>query len=293
MKLPRLVVLAISCAVIATSAAVNAADLQKFTDVRLIDSPANDGDSFLVKAGERTLHLRLYFVDCPEQEISTDADAKRVRDQARHFGITDPSCIAQFGKEAAEFTARQLAQPFTVHTAFADALGRSPERRIYAFVTTAQGRDLASLLVENGYARVFGVKRTNPQGLRAPEVETALRDREDAAMLKRAGLWHATNPDEIARLRAEDRSERQEITALKKGAAIGPARTIELNSASSRQLQSVPGIGPVLASRIIAGRPYQSVDDLVRVNGIGPRLLEKIRDYFVVTAPAEGADAKP
>src|SRR5882724_6310266 len=81
-----------------------ATELQKFTDVRLLENPSNDGDSFVVQAGKRQLHLRLYFVDCPESVATTDADAKRVREQARYFGITDAKKVFEYGHEAAVFT---------------------------------------------------------------------------------------------------------------------------------------------------------------------------------------------
>jgi hypothetical protein len=55
---------------------------------------------------------------------------------------------------------------------------------------------------------------------------------------------------------------------------------VNVNSASQQQLETVPGIGPALASLIIAGRPYQSVDDLLRVSGIGERNLESMRPFF-------------
>jgi len=57
---------------------------------------------------------------------------------------------------------------------------------------------------------------------------------------------------------------------------------LDLNTASEKELRSIKGIGPILAERIIAGRPYKTVDDLLKVKGIGPKRLEKFRPYFVV-----------
>jgi len=45
---------------------------------------------------------------------------------------------------------------------------------------------------------------------------------------------------------------------------------------------SINGISPNLPERIIAGRPYKNVDDLLKVKGIGTKTLEKIRPYVVV-----------
>jgi competence protein ComEA len=50
-----------------------------------------------------------------------------------------------------------------------------------------------------------------------------------------------------------------------------------VNTATVAELEALPGIGPVIARRIIEGRPYRSVEELDRVKGIGKRLLEEIR----------------
>jgi len=55
---------------------------------------------------------------------------------------------------------------------------------------------------------------------------------------------------------------------------------VDLNHATQAQLEAVPGIGPGLAPRIIAARPYRSVDDLVRVSGIGEKTLERMRRFL-------------
>ena len=57
---------------------------------------------------------------------------------------------------------------------------------------------------------------------------------------------------------------------------------INVNSAAQEELESLPGIGPKLAQEIIAGRPYQTVDDLLKVKGIGEKKLAQLKDLIEV-----------
>ena len=57
---------------------------------------------------------------------------------------------------------------------------------------------------------------------------------------------------------------------------------VDINTADVAQLQALPGIGPKIAQRIVEERSrgqFQSVDDLRRVAGIGPKTLEKLRPF--------------
>ncbi|HED04801.1 MAG TPA: helix-hairpin-helix domain-containing protein [Candidatus Fraserbacteria bacterium] len=74
-------------------------------------------------------------------------------------------------------------------------------------------------------------------------------------------------------------------------APVEPAgSTIWLNLASARELESLPGIGPVIARRIVSYRllhgPFRSLAELERVPGIGPQTLTNIRAQVRFDCPA-------
>jgi competence protein ComEA len=60
-------------------------------------------------------------------------------------------------------------------------------------------------------------------------------------------------------------------------ASRGIGGLVNLNTASPAQLDELPGVGPVLAQRIVDHRPFTSVDELDEVSGVGPTLLERLR----------------
>ncbi|MGQ9546961.1 MAG: helix-hairpin-helix domain-containing protein [Dehalococcoidia bacterium] len=66
-----------------------------------------------------------------------------------------------------------------------------------------------------------------------------------------------------------------------------PPQKIDINRAEPWLLKALPGIGEVLAQRIVDYRSahgrFERIEDLLKVSGIGERTLEKIKDYITVS----------
>ena len=70
-----------------------------------------------------------------------------------------------------------------------------------------------------------------------------------------------------------------------------PARPVNINTATSEELQQVPGIGPATAEKILQMRKsygaFKSGDDLLAIRGLGAKRLEKMRKYLTVGKPPQ------
>ena len=78
----------------------------------------------------------------------------------------------------------------------------------------------------------------------------------------------------------------QVVAAPAAASGAGTGGLLDLNAATADQLDALPGVGEVLAGRIVAWREengrFSSVDDLGEVSGIGPKLLDGVRDLVSV-----------
>ena len=67
----------------------------------------------------------------------------------------------------------------------------------------------------------------------------------------------------------------------KAAAAQKTGEKLDINSASSEELQQLKGIGPARAEAIIKGRPYKGKDDLVRRKIVPQSVYDQIRDEII------------
>jgi competence ComEA-like helix-hairpin-helix protein len=76
-------------------------------------------------------------------------------------------------------------------------------------------------------------------------------------------------------------------------AAVAPP--VDLNQATPRQLDGLPGVGPVLAGRIVEYRQrkggFRSVSELRAVSGIGEKRYAALKDLVTVASPGVAADS--
>jgi len=97
---------------------------------------------------------------------------------------------------------------------------------------------------------------------------------ELAVLLAGAALWRGEFHVEGAR---------QALTA--------PVR-LDVNTARPYELQLLPGIGEKTARAIVASReqqgPYRRLEELMRVPGIGPRTVERLRPHLMCAPPESG-----
>ena len=65
--------------------------------------------------------------------------------------------------------------------------------------------------------------------------------------------------------------------------------SLDINRATAKDFERLPGIGPQISARIVAYREqngaFKSIDDITKVRGIGPKTLERLRPYLVVNTP--------
>ncbi len=111
--------------------------------------------------------------------------------------------------------------------------------------------------------------------------------------------WRRASPELVERLERVDRAERpapetaagdvrspapappraprERAAREPRREAVTPEAPLDVNRASVPELARLPGLGPVLAARIVQARPFAALDELARVPGLRRVTLERVR----------------
>ncbi len=124
----------------------------------------------------------------------------------------------------------------------------------------------------------------NNPGVYQVEVNTRVGE----ALAKAGGInaeanmdWVAKNLNQASIIRDGMKlyiPRREEVISSQNAPVENNNENININSATQTELEALPGIGPVTAAKIISGRPYQAVDDLVTKKIVGQKVFSQIKD---------------
>jgi endonuclease YncB( thermonuclease family) len=183
--------LALTSILIASQGVLFAGDWEKWDRCEFHEGPYSDGDSIEVRRDGRRYVFRLYFVDCLERN---PASRTRRAAQARYFGITEASENAALRAAylASAVTRRALSEPFTVYTRWQPVDVASGNPSVRAFIRTAKGEDLSTLLVSEGLAIIRNGRSAvsdHPNGRTIGEFSSDLRRAESRAREMKRGAW--------------------------------------------------------------------------------------------------------
>jgi endonuclease YncB( thermonuclease family) len=183
--------LAVACAVIASQALLLAQGWEKLDRCKFHEGSHSDGDSVEVFRDGKRYVFRLYFVDCIEKNPVSRA---RRAVQARYFAIAgSPENVGlRAAYLASALTRNELSRPFTVYTRWQRVDPDNGNPAVRAFIQTANGDDLSTLLVSQGLAIIREGKRAvsdHPDGRSINEFSSQLRRAEREARAMKRGAW--------------------------------------------------------------------------------------------------------
>lgn len=111
-------------------------------------------------------------------------------------------------------------------------------------------------------------------------------DRVDDALKKAGGLSVDANTEFVAKNlnKAAKLTDGQKIYIPSKSETVLSAKSnlININESSSKELESLPGIGEVTAKKIIDNRPYSEISDLVNKKIVSSKVYEQIKETISV-----------
>jgi len=111
----------------------------------------------------------------------------------------------------------------------------------------------------------------------APAAPVAAAVTKATAAKKSVAATAATASSEVTKS-AQSAQTKAKSTAAK----LAQGTKININTADQSTIEKLPEIGPVKAKAIIDGRPYNSIEDIMKVKGIKGKTFDAVKDYIVI-----------
>ncbi len=147
------------------------------------------------------------------------------------------------------------------------------------------------LSVSTGRATPVSLEREAPDTIEAeikgevanPGIYTVKNGANIQTLISAAG--GETDSADLSALALSSELKTNQVIVVGKKSMDGTSMKISINTASQEELTRLPGIGPAMAQRIAEHRktdPFQSIEDLMNVKGIGEKKFEKIKEYLAL-----------
>ena len=177
--------------------------------------------------------------------------------------LRENSASSNFSQSSASANSPQASKQ-TVSTIKVDVEGAVANPGVYSLATDAR--------VQDGMVAAGGLSENADRTWVDQHVNLALKLTDGTKIY----IPHVGEVTQASTVATADQS-------ISVGDVLGASTSqqIDINSANATDLDSLPGVGPATANKIIAGRPYASIQDLVTKKIVGPKEFEKIKDVIV------------
>lgn len=182
------------------------------------------------------------------------------------------------GKKKGAETKTKSAGKVDINTADAATLQTLPGVGPATADAIIAARPFASI---DDLARVPGIGAAKLADLR-PHVRASKADVKGGEKKGKGDAKKSEKAKEKASTKTSSRGAETDTRSSTTTAPRGAGR-IDINTADQATLETLPGVGATTAKAIVAARPFNSVDDLERVPGIGPARLAELRDRVTVS----------
>ncbi len=106
------------------------------------------------------------------------------------------------------------------------------------------------------------------------------------SLITGAAALHARHSRPFREITVIENGIKEELTLKQVKERLDEARKVDINVSTSEEITAIPGIGEVLAGRIVEYRNahggFSAIEDLLNVKGVGEKKLEKIREHIKI-----------